>query len=237
MNRESLIKRSQGGFTLVEMAVVLIIIGLIIGAVLKGQDLIENARAKQFANFIRQAEVTAFTFYDRNGRWPGDTGDGTAGSTEPNGIIGDEPTNNETVTDIKDEISNFEWKKRIGSQQYYIYYGQYVGPTGALNYPAIVVAKNDTNNINNTGTDVFRDADLLYAKSFDTAIDGDESAVTGRVVALSTADPINTADVFLIDYAAAGTDIVLAGGTAKEWDDAGHGSIRGVVYFFDRGSI
>ena len=33
------------GFTLVELAVVMIIIGLLIGGVLKGQEMIENSRA------------------------------------------------------------------------------------------------------------------------------------------------------------------------------------------------
>jgi len=37
---------SQSGFTLVEIAIVLVIIGLLLGGVLKGQELIENAKIK-----------------------------------------------------------------------------------------------------------------------------------------------------------------------------------------------
>ncbi len=36
----------QHGFTLVEIAIVLVIIGLLLGGVLKGQEMIENARIK-----------------------------------------------------------------------------------------------------------------------------------------------------------------------------------------------
>ena len=38
----------QRGFTLVEIAIVLVLIGIILGAVLKGGDLIDNAKEKQF---------------------------------------------------------------------------------------------------------------------------------------------------------------------------------------------
>ncbi len=39
--------REQGGFTLIEMAVVLVIIGLILGAVSIGKDLQRNAEYKK----------------------------------------------------------------------------------------------------------------------------------------------------------------------------------------------
>ncbi|MGE4299411.1 MAG: prepilin-type N-terminal cleavage/methylation domain-containing protein [Desulfovibrionaceae bacterium] len=67
--REAIRKRKAGqaGFTLIEMAIVLIIIGLVIGAVLKGQDLISNARGKRFASYMRSYEVAEWTYYDRFG--------------------------------------------------------------------------------------------------------------------------------------------------------------------------
>ena len=40
------IKRQQSGFTLVEIAIVLVIIGLLLGGILKGQELINSAKAK-----------------------------------------------------------------------------------------------------------------------------------------------------------------------------------------------
>ncbi|ODA43382.1 hypothetical protein THER_1890 [Thermodesulfovibrio sp. N1] len=64
--------RSNKGFTLVELAIVLVIIGIILGAVLKGQDLINNAKAKRLINDTKGLVALAYTFYDRYGRFPGD---------------------------------------------------------------------------------------------------------------------------------------------------------------------
>jgi prepilin-type N-terminal cleavage/methylation domain-containing protein len=60
------------GFTLVELAIVLVIIGIILGAILKGQELINNAKVKRLQNDLRGLEAAIWTFYDRTGRMPGD---------------------------------------------------------------------------------------------------------------------------------------------------------------------
>ncbi len=64
--------KDRRGFTLIELAIVLVIIGIILGAILKGQSLINNARAKRTLNDMRGLEAMAWTFYDRYGRFPGD---------------------------------------------------------------------------------------------------------------------------------------------------------------------
>lgn len=70
------ILRNEKGFTLVEIAIVLIIIGLILGATVKGKDLIQSAKQKKFYNsFVKQWELTVLNYYDRTG---GVLGDGTA---------------------------------------------------------------------------------------------------------------------------------------------------------------
>lgn len=64
--------RRSGGFTLLELAIVLVIIGIILGAVLKGQELINNAKTKRFINDIKGLAAIQYAFYDRYGRFAGD---------------------------------------------------------------------------------------------------------------------------------------------------------------------
>jgi prepilin-type N-terminal cleavage/methylation domain-containing protein len=60
------------GLTLVELAIVLLVIGIILGAILKGQELIDNAKVKRLQNDLRGLEAAIWTFYDRTGYFPGD---------------------------------------------------------------------------------------------------------------------------------------------------------------------
>ncbi|MBQ0719490.1 MAG: prepilin-type N-terminal cleavage/methylation domain-containing protein [Gammaproteobacteria bacterium] len=62
----------QSGFTLVEIAIVLVIIGLILGGVLKGQVLIENAKYKSFVKQIESYRAAVYTFQDTYRGLPGD---------------------------------------------------------------------------------------------------------------------------------------------------------------------
>ena len=63
---------NKKGFTLVELAIVLVIIGIILGAVLKGQELINNAKMKRAYNQYREVLAAIYTYYDRYGKYPGD---------------------------------------------------------------------------------------------------------------------------------------------------------------------
>lgn len=60
------------GFSLVELAIVLVIIGLLVGAVLKGQELLESARLKTIMTQLNQYRLATNTFVDRYGALPGD---------------------------------------------------------------------------------------------------------------------------------------------------------------------
>ncbi|MBD3767023.1 MAG: prepilin-type N-terminal cleavage/methylation domain-containing protein [Gammaproteobacteria bacterium] len=67
--------KNQKGFTLVEMAIVLVIIGLLLGGVLKGQELIENSRIKNAMNDIRGTQAALNAYMDRYHQIPGDDND------------------------------------------------------------------------------------------------------------------------------------------------------------------
>ncbi|QCU90777.1 prepilin-type N-terminal cleavage/methylation domain-containing protein [Thiomicrorhabdus sediminis] len=68
---------NQKGFTLVEIAIVLVIIGLLLGGVLKGQELIENAKVKSIAKDMENMAAGYYSYQDRKGQYP-DTSDDDA---------------------------------------------------------------------------------------------------------------------------------------------------------------
>jgi prepilin-type N-terminal cleavage/methylation domain-containing protein len=69
--------KDQKGFTLVEIAIVLVIIGLLIGGVLKGQSMIQNARIKRLANDMQGMQAAVLAFQDRFQLLPGDEDNNT----------------------------------------------------------------------------------------------------------------------------------------------------------------
>jgi prepilin-type N-terminal cleavage/methylation domain-containing protein len=65
-------KRNQSGFTLIEIAIVLVIIGLLLGGVLKGQELINSAKVKNLATDFRNIPVYIYGYQDKYKALPGD---------------------------------------------------------------------------------------------------------------------------------------------------------------------
>lgn len=90
----SYVSRDQRGFTLIEMSIVLVIIGLIVGGILKGQEVIESARQKNTAAMVDQIKAAHNTFVDRYRSLPGDFDEGTTkiaavvANGDRNGFIG-----------------------------------------------------------------------------------------------------------------------------------------------------
>jgi prepilin-type N-terminal cleavage/methylation domain-containing protein len=62
----------QSGFTLVELAIVLVIIGLILGMAFKGKDLIDGAKVKSIAAQYNKVQAAFNTYFERYGSYPGD---------------------------------------------------------------------------------------------------------------------------------------------------------------------
>ncbi|MEX2516849.1 MAG: prepilin-type N-terminal cleavage/methylation domain-containing protein [Gammaproteobacteria bacterium] len=67
-----ILKQKQTGFTLVEIAIVLVIIGLLLGGILKGQELINSARVRALADQNSGIQAAYFGFIDRYRKVPGD---------------------------------------------------------------------------------------------------------------------------------------------------------------------
>jgi prepilin-type N-terminal cleavage/methylation domain-containing protein len=68
----SIQKKHQRGFTLIEIAIVLVIIGLLLGGVLKGQELIYNQKIKSTYDNYRQYTAAMYGYQDRYRALPGD---------------------------------------------------------------------------------------------------------------------------------------------------------------------
>ena len=60
------------GFSLIELSIVLIIIGLLVAGVTGGASLIQSAKTRAFINEINNYRQAVNTFYAANGRFPGD---------------------------------------------------------------------------------------------------------------------------------------------------------------------
>ncbi len=84
--------KKQRGFTLVEIAIVLVIIGLLLGGILKGQELITSARVRNIADQNSGIQAAYYGFIDRYRQIPGDmlatVAQDAIGSTVPAGIGG-----------------------------------------------------------------------------------------------------------------------------------------------------
>ena len=93
----------QAGFSLVELAIVLLIIGLIIGGILKGQELLESARLKSILTQVNDYRVQTSIFLEKYGQLPGDFNKADAylktglKDGDGNGIIKGDGLNDETL--------------------------------------------------------------------------------------------------------------------------------------------
>jgi prepilin-type N-terminal cleavage/methylation domain-containing protein len=70
--------RNMKGFTLVEVAIVLVIVGLVIFGVLKGQEMVKQGKVKKLMNQKNDLAAAVFTYQDkRGGKLPGATNPAT----------------------------------------------------------------------------------------------------------------------------------------------------------------
>ncbi len=183
-------KRNQSGFTLIEIAIVLVIIGLLLGGVLKGQELINSARVKNLATDLRNVPVYIYGYQDKYKSLPGDdslasthitsaviaTTSGPAG----NGIIG----GNWNSTTVTDESFLFWQHVRLA--------GLAPGPTdtSATDYPPLntVGGRIGITNAANTAIAGLRGSYIIcsdaiagkFAKQLDTTLD-DGNTATGSL--------------------------------------------------------
>lgn len=208
--------KNTKGFTLVEIAIVLVIIGIILGAAMKGKDLIYGARYKKFINAGGHAWTsTAFNYMDRMGHFPGDTDDAAAGG-KPNGIIADGASE-----DVLADITAAKFVETpanpliLGSFTFYFFMGN-DGATPAKNLLLVCM--------DSTCATKFDAESLKFIQAFDTSIDGTADGTAGLVRCLNTSP---TSEDFTKYIAVSGAATVSAACTA--------GATYAMAYYFDRG--
>jgi prepilin-type N-terminal cleavage/methylation domain-containing protein len=146
--------RSESGFTLVEIAIVLVIIGLLLGGILKGQEMITQAKIKNIINDFNGLSAAMYSYQDRYRALPGDdlnaasrwsgsqSGDGNGQFNASGGAGGVAPNlynNIPTAIAAAPEVNLFWWHLRLS--------GFVPGPTANTNVSSILPPNNAVNGI------------------------------------------------------------------------------------------
>lgn len=234
-------KRQQGGFTLVEIAIVLVIIGLLLGGILKGQELINSARVRNLADTNSGIQAAYYGFIDRYRNVPGDWVDTAA--TTAIGVTVNLPTtggntgNGRLDNELDEAVAVWEQLSKAGFIQ-----GQY-DPTAApsddgATYTdfapanpfggALTLTRND--DYEGTAADRLNlhlgiNIPVNIARELDVKLD-DERPETGDLRLSTPSAPF--ANLHAVDT---GTNC-MNGGTPEEYNIAGDSQDCGVAFLY-----
>ncbi|MBI1887843.1 MAG: prepilin-type N-terminal cleavage/methylation domain-containing protein [Nitrosomonadales bacterium] len=112
-------KRNQSGFTLIEIAIVLVIIGLLLGGVLKGQELINSARVKNLANDFKNIPVFIYGYQDKFKALPGDQTQTVLDAQFPPAGTADAST---TAATLANGVINGNWNATTVASESYVFW-------------------------------------------------------------------------------------------------------------------
>lgn len=109
-------KKMQSSFTLVEIAIVLVIIGLLLGGVLKGQELVNSAKVKNLANDFRSISSFVYAYQDRFRALPGD--DRSANTHVNGGTNATTPA----AADVGNARINGNWNSNTNTDESFLFW-------------------------------------------------------------------------------------------------------------------
>jgi prepilin-type N-terminal cleavage/methylation domain-containing protein len=211
----------QGGFTMIEMAVVLVIIGMILSAVMAGKDVVSSSKVKNFVQWVKGWEDAIMQFRTQKGYFPGDGDDNELNAATPviqyfkdtaNGVIGDEISgaSNSPTFLVKTFIAGkHEDHFVVEGQEFYIKIGNDNGSgTDDQKRDSTAVATDkgdpDRNVIVVCGSincDKAISADAVpYLEALDQSIDGTPNAHAGRVRAFTSTTLVDCSTALGTNY-------------------------------------
>ena len=109
-------KHGSKGFTLIEIAVVLVVIGLLLGGILKGQELINNTKVKGFATDFLNVPILLHAYEDKFRALPGDDArvashlPGATVASTPAGMLGNNIINGAWDTTVNTDETCLFWQ-------------------------------------------------------------------------------------------------------------------------------
>lgn len=169
--------REKGGFTLIELAIVLIIIGLILGAVLKGRNLIESAKIKKaYTHFVRGWELAVLNYQDRTGQLLGDgVANGGTAATPDGNFDNVNLAGNTNIIDRLKAVGLTPPTTNTGDPGTYSISGKYY--TGTMHAYLYHIHSNEDGTYYNALYILYVPTDVAIA--LDTIIDGSDNASAG----------------------------------------------------------
>lgn len=215
-------RSKQSGFTLVEIAIVLVIIGLLLGGVLKGQELINSAKVKNMIGDFRSTSTFVFAYQDRFRALPGD-------DTRAVANVGAAAAATTPAAGLGNARINGAWNSLTATDESYLFWEQVRRAGLATGDPAPVAAPAAGDLYNPRNADGGRlgitgDAVLTgsvwaanfficaagiqgrFARQIDTTID-DGNTITGTVRVIGTAAENVAAPVGLASAANSGANL------------------------------
>jgi prepilin-type N-terminal cleavage/methylation domain-containing protein len=108
--------KKQAGFTLIELAIVLVIIGLLLGGVLRGQELINSARVKNLTRDFQNIQVFLYGYQDRFRAIPGDDGNAAARLPGPPAAI------NAPAGNANNGLINGQWNSANPADESFLFW-------------------------------------------------------------------------------------------------------------------
>ncbi len=207
--------RKQSGFTLVEIAIVLVIIGLLLGGVLKGQELINSAKVKNMINDFRTVSTFVYGYQDRFRALPGDDRDAINHvSASANASTPTSGTGSSAAAQIGNGRINGAWNTTTQTDESYLFWEQVRQAGLASGNPTpggsgYLYTNADGGRVGITGDNVYTGSSSTnpysasffvcsagiqgrYARQIDTTID-DGNTTTGSVLVLGEGEVQSTA--------------------------------------------